>query len=59
MQTNELLPSLNLMTLIAVLLIAIVAFALFLRKRRNRNAAVRAFYGPDAAPSDEQSKRKT
>jgi len=59
MQTNELLPSLNLMTLIAVLLIAIVAFALFLRKRRNRNAAVRAFYGSDAAPSDEQSKRKT
>ncbi len=57
MQTENLLPSLNLMTLVAVLLVAIIAFAMFLRKRRNRNAATRAFYGSDAAPSDEESKR--
>lgn len=59
MPTNELLPSLSLMTLVAVLVVAVVAFLLFLRKRRNRNAAVRAFYGSDAAPSDEESKRRT
>jgi uncharacterized membrane protein YqiK len=59
MQTNELLPSLSLMTLIAVLVIAVIGLLLFLRKRRNRNAAVRAFYGSEAAPSDEESKRKT
>jgi LPXTG-motif cell wall-anchored protein len=38
MDRSELLPSLNLMTLIGVLLIAIVAFLLFMRKRSNRQA---------------------
>lgn len=38
MDRAELLPSLNLMTLVGVVLIAIVALVLFLRKRSNREA---------------------
>lgn len=37
MDTNELLPALNLFTLLAVLAIAVLAFVLFQRKRSNRH----------------------
>jgi hypothetical protein len=40
---NALIPSLALMTLGAVLALGIVQMVLFLRKRRNREAAQRAF----------------
>jgi hypothetical protein len=46
-ETNEFVPSLMFMTLGAVLLIAIVAFGWFLRKRRNRDLATRAFQGDE------------
>ena len=39
MDTASLLPSLNLFTLVAVLLVLIGSFAYFLRRRRNRDAA--------------------
>jgi LPXTG-motif cell wall-anchored protein len=42
MDSGTLLSSLNLFTLIAVLLILIGSFAFFLRRRRNREAASRA-----------------
>lgn len=45
MAWNELMPSLMFMTLGAVLLLAIVQFVLFLRKRRNRAIAARALGG--------------
>ncbi len=47
MSTTELVPSLMFMTIAATLLMAIVAFAWFLRKRRNRDLASRAFNGDD------------
>jgi NADH:ubiquinone oxidoreductase subunit 3 (subunit A) len=50
MSANELVPSLMFMTLIATLLIAVGAFAYFLRKRRNRELAVRAFEGDAGKP---------
>jgi hypothetical protein len=37
MSTNTMIPSLFLFTLLAVLAIAVVAYVLFLRKRRNRH----------------------
>lgn len=37
MDTNELLPALNLFTLIGVLAIVVIAFLLFQRKRSNRH----------------------
>lgn len=37
MDRAELLPSLNLMTLIAVVLVALIGLLLFLRKRANRH----------------------
>ncbi len=37
MSTSNLIPSLALFTLIAVLLIALVGYTLFLRKRSNRH----------------------
>lgn len=38
MDRAELLPSLNLMTLIGVLVVALIALVLFMRKRSNRQA---------------------
>lgn len=49
MDTSSLLPSLSLMTLVAVLVILIGMFAYFLRKRRNRDAASHAL-GIDDEP---------
>jgi NADH:ubiquinone oxidoreductase subunit 3 (subunit A) len=48
MSSESLIPLLMLFTIGAVLLIAIVAFAKFLSKRRNRRAAERAFQGDEA-----------
>lgn len=45
MNTDQLTPSLMLFTLVAVLVIAIGSFAWFLRKRRNRELATKAFEG--------------
>ena len=42
MDTSSLLPSLSLLTLVAVLLLLIGSFVYFLRKRRNRAAASHA-----------------
>lgn len=42
MDGNTLLPSLSLMTIAAVLVILVVMFGYFLRRRRNRDAATRA-----------------
>lgn len=42
MDTGSLVSSLNLFTLIAVLLVLIGSFAYFLRRRRNREAASNA-----------------
>ncbi len=50
MTSNELVPSLMFMTIAATLLIAIAAFAWFLRKRRNRALAARAFEGDEGRP---------
>lgn len=47
MNSEQLVPSLMFMTIAATLVIAIVAFAWFLRKRRNRELAARAFNGDD------------
>jgi LPXTG-motif cell wall-anchored protein len=41
MDSATLLPSLNLFTLVAVLVILVLAFLYFLRRRRNREAASR------------------
>jgi hypothetical protein len=57
MTSEQLVPLLMFMTLAAVLVLAVIQLMAFLKKRRNRNAATRAFYGSDAAPSDEASKR--
>lgn len=45
MDSQQLVPSLMLFTLGAVFLIAVGSFAWFLRKRRNRQLAVKAFEG--------------
>jgi hypothetical protein len=45
MNAEQLVPSLMFMTLGAVLVIGIVVFLSFLRKRRNREAASLAFSG--------------
>ena len=45
MNSEQLVPTLMLVTLVAVLLLAIVQFAFFLRKRRNRELAKKAFEG--------------
>lgn len=45
MNADQLTPSLMLFTLVAVLVIAIGSFAWFLRKRHNRELAVKAFEG--------------
>lgn len=42
MDSAAILPSLNLFTLVAVLVILIGSFVYFLRKRKNREAASRA-----------------
>ena len=42
MDSATLLPSLNLFTLVAVLVILIGGFMYFLRRRKNRDAAARA-----------------
>lgn len=47
MTANELVPSLMFMTIGVTLLIAILAFAWFLRKRRNRQLAEHAFKGDE------------
>lgn len=47
MATDQLVPSLMFMTILAVLIAAIVAFGFFLRKRRNRELASRAFNGDE------------
>ena len=49
MDSATLLPSLSLMTLVAVLLILIGSFVYFLRRRRNRDAASHAL-GIDDKP---------
>jgi LPXTG-motif cell wall-anchored protein len=41
MDQAELLPSLNLMTLIGVVVVALIAFLLFMRKRSNRQATLK------------------
>ena len=42
MDSATLLPSLSLVTIVAVLVVLVGSFAYFLRKRRNRDAASRA-----------------
>lgn len=50
MSANELVPSLMFMTIVVTLLLAVGAFAYFLRKRRNRELAARAFEGDAGKP---------
>ncbi|KAA2236327.1 hypothetical protein [Salinarimonas soli] len=50
MTANQLVPSLMFMTIAVTLLFAIVAFGWFLRKRRNRDLAARAFEGDAGRP---------
>lgn len=50
MDTSSLLPSLSLITLLAVLLLLIGSFVYFLRKRRNRDAASHALGIDDKPP---------
>ena len=57
MTQETLVPSLMFMTIGAVLIIAIVAFAMFLSKRRNRRAAERAFKGSEASAGDPPVRR--
>ncbi|MBV9077160.1 MAG: LPXTG cell wall anchor domain-containing protein [Methylobacteriaceae bacterium] len=52
MDNATLLPSLNLFTLIAVLVLLVLSFAYFLRKRRNRQAASHALGIDDSKPSN-------
>jgi LPXTG-motif cell wall-anchored protein len=59
MNVEQLLPSLNLMTLIAGLLIAVGAFAFFLRKRRNRAIASHAFSGDETPINERVPPRQT
>jgi hypothetical protein len=47
MSWEALLPSLMFMTIGIVLVFAIVQFAMFLRRRRNRDAAANAFRGDE------------
>jgi hypothetical protein len=49
MSWSDLVPSLMFMTIGLVLLYAIWQFAMFLRKRRNREIAAHAFTGDPAA----------
>lgn len=51
MDTNDLIPSLAFMTLLAVLAIAIVGYVLFKRKRANRHPME---HSPDGAITREQ-----
>lgn len=55
MPIHTMIPSLFLFTLIAVLLIAVVGYALFLRKRGNRHPVERASQaGRTMAPTKEE-----
>lgn len=45
MNSEQLVPTLMLVTLVIVLVLAIIQFGFFLRKRRNRDLAKKAFEG--------------
>ena len=47
MNSEQLVPTLMIVTLVIVLVLAIVQFGFFLRKRRNRDLAKRAFKGDE------------
>ena len=56
MSTHAMIPSLFLFTLLAVLLIAVVGYVLFLRKRGNRHPVERPSQaGHTMAPTKEDS----
>ena len=58
MSTPTIVPSLFLFTLIAVVVVAIVAYFLFLRKRRNRHPVEKqSMAGQTMAPDDDGSSR--
>jgi hypothetical protein len=56
MTTEQVVPLLMFMTLGLVFLAGAIQLMAFLRKRRNRDAAVRAFAGSDAAPPDDAAR---
>lgn len=45
MNSEQLVPTLMLITLVIVLVLAVLQFGFFLRKRRNRDLAKKAFEG--------------
>lgn len=45
MNSDQLIPTLMIATLVIVLVLAVVQFGYFLRKRRNRDLAKQAFEG--------------
>lgn len=47
MNSEHLVPTLMIVTLVVVLILAVVQFGYFLRKRRNRDLAKRAFEGDE------------
>lgn len=57
MANTQLIPSLFGITMIAVLLIAVVGFAMFMRKRRNRHPMDSAEGHAIDAKRDEEAKR--
>lgn len=50
MNSEQLVPILMLVTLVLVLVLAVVQFGFFLRKRRNRELAKKAFEGDQKTP---------
>lgn len=58
MDVNELLPALNLFTLLAVLAIAVLAFVLFQRKRSNRHGMKDSPDGAIATVKTEDGREK-
>jgi hypothetical protein len=59
MSWEALLPSLMFMTIGLVLVFAIVQFAMFLRRRRNRDAARNAFRGDEHSALARKAERTT
>ena len=59
MSWEALLPSLMLTTIGIVLVFAIVQFAMFLRRRRNRDAARNAFSGDERSALARKAERTT
>jgi len=59
MTWDALLPSLMFMTIGIVLIAAIIQFALFLRRMRNRDAAANAFSGDERSALARKAERTT